>query len=282
MINKLIDTFEDLELDVYQMQVDKLLQGIVLDYSFIRIDPFQGIKRKDSVLVMEDMDVYSGFYSFLIKSSLFSTINVKVRHRINFEKIILFLDEQYEFQVTSGKYQSKVIQVKIDDLKNQSIFDEDALVLALIKNKNIKIHIRLKEKGRAREKFEENCKLDNPERYPQELLEDFKKIKDYQIEDYKIKIFLTLLGINVSDDVGREDLYRLVSSLNLRALLIEKSTLFMETLNKAIIKFRHSNDVNEQMIKEDVEFRFKEKHKALKELEYKLKAPFITLRDKND
>ena len=281
-IDRLLDFYEDIELESYFLQKDRLLEGIVLDYSFIRIDPFKGIKRKNNIWMIDDLDADSGIYSFLMNSDLFFIINEDVSVRMNFERILLFKDEYYEFQITSGGFTTKPIVLQLKDLLETNFFEQDELVFNLIKSKNIKLKIKLREPGKIRAGVEDRINIEDTPNYADKLLQTFlSKITNFQLDRTdKIYLYLQTLEIPYEESLDRSDLNSLFRNIKLAGLNIKKNVLYMNLLFNRLYRAK-TNDTKDKIL-EEVETKYDSKIKKIKLLEYKLKAKYITVRDKND
>lgn len=280
-IDRLLDFYEDIELESYVLQKKRLLEGIVLDYSFIRFDPFKGIKRKNNIWMVDDLDADSGIYSFLLNSDLFFITNPDVGVRINLEYILLFSDEYYEFQIISGSYKTKPIILQFKDLMSTTFFEQDELILSLIKNKNVKISLKLKESSKTRITIESRFKIEDTATYAKDLFNNFiNKMTAFQLErSEKVYLFFDVLGID-RENQSKQDLIIKFKSLKLENLNIKKNVLYINLLLNRISRARPS-DKKDQIL-EEIENKYNSKIKRIKLLEYKLKAKYITIRDKND
>lgn len=280
-IDRLLDFYEDVEVESYFLQKKRLMEGVVLDYSFLRFDPFKGLKRKNNTLLINDTDVDSGIYSFLINSDLFFVINPNVSVRMNFEYILLFSDEYYEVQLSSGGFKTKVVTLQREDLLKTTAFEQDELISNLIKHKNIKISLKLKEPGKSRLDIERKMSIDNTEGYAEVLLEKFvSKVTSFQLEREKIYLYLDVLSIPHSKDEEKDSLIKSFKNIRLNNLNIKKNVLYMNLLFNRLYKSK-SKETAEQILSE-VESKYNSKIKKIKLLEYKLKSKYITIRDRND
>lgn len=278
-INKLIDSFEDDSFSLYQLQKESLLKGIVLDYSFIRINPFSGINRRLHSFFIEEDEVDTGLYSFLFNTGLFSVVNSDARI-VYFDRIALFVDEFYEIKLISGTYQTAPICLKLNDIKGSTFFEDDELILNLLKKKNIKIHFKLKHSGENRKKIEERLQMENGDNHAQELLKRFlSKISDRQLEkDNTAPLYLDLLKVSYNPQSTKEEMISKFKNLEVKDIRIKKDLLYMNLLFNHINRLTFKREDMENLINK-TQKRYDSIKNDMKILDYKLKAKYITIKD---
>jgi hypothetical protein len=278
-ISHLIDSFDDESFCLYQLQKERLLEGITLDYSFVKMNPFNGINRKNNELFLSDETVDTGLYSFLFNTNLFSIINIDAKV-LYFDMIALFTDEIYNIQVISGEYKSKIISTKIRDLINTSMFEDDELIMSLVKNKRLKINIQLKEPGKNRKIMEEKINLENIDIHAEEMLSNFlKKISDRQLEkDQQIYKYLNLLNVWHQDSQSKEELINKFKNLSLKDIRIKKDVLYMNLLFNNVNNYTRLQDLD--IIIDKAQMKYDSIKKNMKVLESKLKNKYITIKDR--
>jgi hypothetical protein len=278
-ISHLIDSFDDESFCLYQLQKERLLEGITLDYSFVKMNPFNGINRKNNELFLSDETVDTGLYSFLFNTNLFSIINIDAKV-LYFDMIALFTDEIYNIQVISGEYKSKIISTKIRDLINTSMFEDDELIMSLVKNKRLKINIQLKEPGKNRKIMEEKINLENIDIHAEEMLSNFlKKISDRQLEkDQQIYKYLNLLNVWHQDSQSKEELINKLKNLSLKDIRIKKDVLYMNLLFNNVNNYTRLQDLD--IIIDKAQMKYDSIKKNMKVLESKLKNKYITIKDR--
>lgn len=231
---------------------------------------------------MYEEEVDTGFLSFLMNSNLFSITNSDAKV-IYFNRIILFPDEEYVFKLISGSYQTKELTCKINQLSKSDFFDDDKLMENLLKNKNIKISMRLKISGESRSGVEERLSLNNPDDHATKLLNRFlQRIKDLQLEkNLNVFRYYDLLKIPYYQTDTKDDLISNFKKINVSHLGIPKDILYMDILfNNAVGYLRDINKDFEKIINK-TENSYNQIKEEMKILDYKLRAKYIIIKQNN-